>query len=120
MKRHLTSVVTAFTLLIASSALAATYSGFVTAKALPSQMIRYEFTAAPHEPTHFKVTGRGGDIDCYVYTHQGDARLQIVGRDTTARDGCDITVPARPTMTSYFMVVQNSSDRTEVFTLLIN
>ena len=100
----------------------ARYTLFRTATAKPTQTIGYEFYAELDEPVRFKVTGRGGDMDCYLYVHSPTSRadMRLVVRDTSRADGCDVSVPARETPMNYLIVVQNSSDHDEVFTLLIN
>jgi hypothetical protein len=108
-------------LFIATTATAATYVGVVAGTAKPSQMVRYAFEAAPDQGVTVEVTGKGGDIDCYLYSYDEASKQQhFLARDTSSRDGCSFHLGGRPKATKFWLLVQNSSDHDESYVVNID
>lgn len=95
-------------------------SGFATGTIKPNTMSRLSLPLKGNEATTIIVKGNGGDLDCYLYAGREDGAPfgKFVARDTSSRDGCSLAV--RPSKDeTYTLLVQNSSDHDERYTLTV-
>jgi hypothetical protein len=93
-------------------------SGFFGGDAKPQAMYRMSLNLDTTK-TVITVTGDGkGDMDCYLYEGRFP-NATFVTRDDSSRDGCRLEVTAKKAGL-YQLLVQNTSDKTEHYTVVVD
>jgi hypothetical protein len=106
------------TMLFTGAALAAG-DGFAEGTLKPQCMARVSIPAKARQALNIRVTGSGGDLDCYLYhgKEPGQPFGKFVTRDDSDKDGCDLrVVPDRDE--TYLLLVHNVSEHDEHYAVM--